>query len=62
MEGVQANVTNLAVIDSYISDIHDSTTDSQAIVAYLSPGPIKIVNNYPIGHHRRRDVRWCWKR
>ena len=45
-EGIQGNVTNLAVIDSYISDIHQSTMDSQAIAVYLSPGPIKIVNNF----------------
>ena len=44
-EGIQGNVTNLAVIDSYISDIHQSTMDSQAIAVYLNPGPIKIVNN-----------------
>ncbi len=43
---VQANGSNIAVIDSYISDIHQSTNDSQAIVAYYSPGPIKIVDNY----------------
>ena len=45
-EGVAANGSNIAVVDSYISDIHQSTNDSQAIVAYYSPGPIKIVNNY----------------
>lgn len=37
-EGVQANGTNFAVIDSYISDIHQSVADSQAILAYLTPG------------------------
>ena len=45
-QGVTANGSNFAVIDSYISDIHQSTNDSQAILAYNSPGPIKIVNNY----------------
>jgi hypothetical protein len=45
-EGIQGNVTNLAVIDSYISDIHQSTADSQAIIPYFTPGPIKIVNNF----------------
>ncbi len=45
-EGVTANATNFAVIDSYISDIHQSTNDSQGIIAYFTPGPIKIVNNY----------------
>lgn len=43
--GVVANGTNVAVIDSYISDIHQSTSDSQAIRAYWTPGPIKVVNN-----------------
>src|ERR1019366_9592308 len=45
-EGIQGNVTNLAVIDSYISDIHQGWADSQAITAYFTPGPIKIVNNF----------------
>ena len=45
-EGVLGNAAHLAVIDSYISDIHQSTFDSQAVAAYASPGPIKIVNNY----------------
>ena len=45
-EAIQGNVTNLAVIDSYISDIHQSTADSQAIAVYFTPGPIKIVNNF----------------
>ncbi len=43
---VVANATNIAIIDSYISDIHESTFDSQAILAYATPGPIKIVDNY----------------
>ena len=45
-EGIQGNVTNLAVIDSYISDIHQSHADSQAIEVYFTPGPIKIVDNF----------------
>lgn len=44
--GVVANGTNVAIIDSYISDIHKSTSDSQAIRAYRTPGPIKVVNNF----------------
>lgn len=43
---VVANSTNVAVIDSYISDIHQSTSDSQAIRAYRTPGPIKVANNF----------------
>ncbi len=45
-EGVDANGTNFAVIDSYISDIHQGFSDSQAIEAWYTPGPIKIVNNF----------------
>src|SRR5580700_9750613 len=45
-EAITANGSNFAVIDSYISDIHQSTNDSQAVLAYYSPGPIKIVNNF----------------
>jgi hypothetical protein len=45
-EAVFGNASNLAVVDSYISDIHRSTTDSQAILSMRTPGPIKIVNNY----------------
>ena len=44
-EGVVANGIAVAVIDSYISDIHDSTLDSQAILVYRTPGPIKVANN-----------------
>jgi hypothetical protein len=44
--GVAANGSNAAVVDSYIADIHQSTADSQAIAAWYSPGPIKIVDNY----------------
>ena len=44
--GLVANGTNIGVIDSYISDIHQSTSDSQAIRAYSTPGPIKVVNNF----------------
>jgi hypothetical protein len=40
------NATNFAVIDSYISDIHGKGLDTQAFVAYVTPGPIKLVNNY----------------
>jgi hypothetical protein len=44
--GVVANGTNVSVIDSYVSEIHQSTSDSQAIRAYRTPGPIKVVNNF----------------
>lgn len=45
-QGVVANGTSIAIINSYISDIHDSTMDSQGILAYRTTGPIKIVNNF----------------
>ncbi len=35
-----------AIIDSYISEIHDSGADAQAIAGWNGPGPYKIVNNY----------------
>ena len=43
---IAGNISNLAVVDSYISDIHAYDVDSQAIGLWYSPGPIKIVNNY----------------
>ena len=43
---VQGNAAKYAVIDSHISDIHAVGQDSQAIAAYDSPGPFKIVNNH----------------
>ena len=43
---IAGNISNLAVVDSYISDIHGYGVDSQAIGLWYSPGPIKIVNNY----------------
>jgi hypothetical protein len=45
-QGILANGSNIAVIDSYFSDIHQNVFDSQAILAYNSPGPLKIVNNF----------------
>jgi hypothetical protein len=45
-QGVIVNGIAVAIVDSYISDIHDSTMDSQAILGYRTPGPIKIVNNF----------------
>jgi hypothetical protein len=45
-QGVQCNASNCAVIDSYFSDIHESTQDSQAVLVYWTPGPIKIVDNH----------------
>jgi hypothetical protein len=44
--GVAFNAINSAIIDSYISDCHELGIDSQAILVWNTPGPIKIVNNY----------------
>ena len=43
---ISANYSNAALVDSYISDIHMQGTETQAIGAWATPGPIKIVNNY----------------
>src|SRR5215831_10308788 len=44
--GVALNSASTAVIDSYISECHESGADSQAIAGCNGPGPFKIVNNY----------------
>ena len=40
------NSASTAIIDSYISNIHEDGADSQAICGWNGPGPFKIVNNY----------------
>jgi hypothetical protein len=44
--GVLINSASTAIIDSYISNIHEVGADSQAIAGWNGPGPFKIVNNY----------------
>ncbi|HEY7788966.1 MAG TPA: hypothetical protein VIC33_00485 [Vicinamibacterales bacterium] len=44
--GVTLNSAASAVIDSYISDIHEIPHDAQAIAGWNGPGPFKIENNY----------------
>ena len=44
--GIQLNFSNAAVVDSYISDIHMKGTDTQAVGAFYTPGPILIHNNH----------------
>ncbi len=47
IHAVNLDGSNMAIVDSYISDIHVQAADAQAIlVTSLSPGPYKIVNNY----------------
>lgn len=43
--GITGNCKSLAVIDSYISNVHGVGYDTQAICSWNSPGPFKIVNN-----------------
>ena len=43
--GIAFNGASLAVVDSYISDIHVVGQDTQAILGWNGPGPFKIVNN-----------------
>ena len=44
---IVGNNTYFAVVDSYISEIHaGANIDSQAVLAYTTPGPIKLVNNH----------------
>jgi hypothetical protein len=44
--GIALNSAWTAVVDSYISDIHDAVFDSQAIAGWNGPGPFKLVNNH----------------
>lgn len=44
--GVAANGKAIAVVDSYIADIHEVGADSQAVCTWAGPGPFKITGNY----------------
>ena len=44
--GVALNSASSAVIDSYISDVHEVGADSQALGGSTGPGPYKIVDNF----------------
>lgn len=44
--GISLNSAWSAVVDSYISNIHEVGADSQAIGLWNGTGPFKIVNNY----------------
>ena len=46
---VSLNSRSSAVIDSWLGNCHGKGYDSQAIVSWTSPGPLKIVNNYLAG-------------
>jgi hypothetical protein len=43
---VLMNSARTAVVDSYLSDLHEVGNDSQALASWNGPGPFKIVNNY----------------
>ncbi|MCI0338137.1 MAG: hypothetical protein L0226_11200 [Acidobacteria bacterium] len=44
--GMSVNGASSAVIDSHISDCHEEGRDSQAILVFNSPGPLRFTNNY----------------
>ena len=45
--GIMMNGVRWSVINSYLSNFHDlSATDTQAILGWSGPGPLKISNNY----------------
>jgi len=44
--GVAMDGIRIAVIDSHVSDFKEVGADTQALCAYNTPGPLKIVNNY----------------
>jgi len=44
--GFGANSSSIALVDSDIRDIHGQTNDSQAFLAFGSPGPFRVVNNF----------------
>ena len=43
---VTANAARVAILDSYLAGCHYKGADAQAVIAWNSPGPLKIVNNY----------------
>jgi hypothetical protein len=46
VRGISLNSAFTDVVNSYISEIHGTATDSQAIFSWNGPGPYNIVNNY----------------
>lgn len=44
--GFALNGTRMAVVNSYVSEFHGIGQEAQAVAAYVSPGPMQIVNNY----------------
>lgn len=46
MRAVVMHGIHVAIVDSYLSEFHARGADSQAVVAWNTPGPLKLVNNY----------------
>jgi hypothetical protein len=44
--GVAMDGINVAVVDSHVSDFKENGSDTQALWAYNTPGPLKVLNNY----------------
>jgi hypothetical protein len=46
IRGVLMDGLHIAIVDSYLSNFHSAGSDSQAAIAWNTPGPLKLVNNY----------------
>jgi hypothetical protein len=44
--GIEMDGAYVAVVDSYISNFQETTTDTQALMAFNTTGPLQIRNNY----------------
>jgi hypothetical protein len=46
IRGVLMNGLHVAIVDSYLSNFHSRSADTQAAIAWNTAGPLKLVNNY----------------
>jgi hypothetical protein len=46
IRGVLMDGLHIAIIDSYLSNFHSRNGDTQAAIAWNTPGPLKLANNY----------------
>ena len=46
IRGVLMNGLHIAIVDSYLSNFHSRSSDTQAAIAWNTAGPLKLVNNY----------------
>lgn len=44
--GIAMNAKDFAILDSYISEVHESGSDAQALLSTNGTGPFKIINNF----------------